>query len=508
MRDPYRSPPNRYQSPPAEQRGYEAAKPSRLRTIKRTRSTPDTDGRLGGQAIREAARWLDQNYDLAVGVVDTLVRKVVGTGILPEFLVRTRDGDLAAEFNDEIAELYARWARAPEVTGEHDLAGAQRMKALHLFRDGECFAQYLIGQVPGLVHGSEVPLSLELIPPEFVPIGLTSPTERLIQGVEKDQWGRAVAYRVQTQDPAQTAMHSLILGAGDYRRIPAAQMQHLKLVRNIRQTRGISVFAACLERIEDIRDYDESERVAAKIAASMAAYTRRGTADMFDPNTLERDEYGRIIPREHRFQAGMIFDYLEVGEEIGTINTSRPSSQFGVYRAENLRSVAAGTGASASAVANNYDGTYSSRRQEANEAAVHYAMLWSYFCATSERPICARFIDAAIAARLVRVPADVDLRTLYDIDFSRPVASAIDRQKEAAANETALNSFQESLVDVWRREGRSPADMWRKLADQAIRLQAIQGAAPTRAPAVTPDVTDDEEPDNETEKEDDEEAAA
>jgi len=501
--DPYRSPPNHYGPAPQPARGYDAAKPTRLRTIRRARNTIDSDTRQGARTLREAARWLDQNYDLALGVLDVLVRKTVGTGLMPEFLVRTRDGELATDLNNDLADWYTRWAKKPEVTGELDYSHAQRIKALHWFRDGEVFTQYLLGRVPGLTHGSEVPLSLELIPPDHVPIGLTDTASRLIQGVEKNGWGRPIAYRVQRGDIGPDLRNSLLLQAGDYRRIPAARMQHLKLTRHIRQTRGVSVFAAVLERFEDVRDYDESERIAAKMAAHIAGFIKRGTPDMYDPENLSRDEYGQIIPREHKFQPGMFFDFLETGEEIGMVDPKRPSNQFGTYRAENLRSIASGTGAAPSAVSNNYDGTYSSRRQEANEAAVHYQMLWSQFCSVSEAPTAARFVDMCIAAQLVRITPDVDLRTLHDVDFSRPAASAIDRQKETKANETALNSFQEALVDIWRREGRNPADQWRKLAEQARRLDSIQGAAPSRAPALTPDPDDDD-----AEDDDDEEAAA
>ncbi|MFD2112578.1 phage portal protein [Thiorhodococcus fuscus] len=480
-------------------RAYEATSPSRLRTIKRARFSADSDVRTAGLSLREAARWLEQNYDLVDGALDVLVRAVVGTGIIPEPLVRLRDGSLATNVNEQLTEWYATWAEAPEVTGEMDAGAVQRIKARTLFRDGEVFTQHLPGEIRTLRHLTDVPYSIELIDPEAVPIGYSDPRKRIIQGVQKNGWGRPLTYFVARIDPATGQMIT------EYVPVPAARMDHLKIIKRLRQTRGVTVLASAIERLEDVRDYDETERVAAKIAASMAAFIKRGTPDLYNPETTQVDEQGNRVPREHKFQAGMIFDFLESGEDIGTIDTNRPNPNLGRYRDDQLRAGSAGIGLAFSSFARNYEGNYSSRRQEANEQAPHYHILWDYFCSRSERPIWRTLVDVLLANRMLELPRDIDLSTLYAVDYSRPATPAIDRQKEVGADANALETFQDSLVDVWRRNGRNPADMWRKLADQAVKLEAISGANPSAHTSITPDPTDDAEPladgDDESERE-------
>ena len=68
----------------------------------------------------------------------------------------------------------------------------------------------------------------------------------------------------------------------------------------------MSVFAAVLGRLEDIKDYEESERIAAKVAASMAAFIKKGSQDMY-PNEMKD---GEMLARELKFRPGMIFDDL------------------------------------------------------------------------------------------------------------------------------------------------------------------------------------------------------
>lgn len=61
----------------------------------------------------------------------------------------------------------------------------------------------------------------------------------------------------------------------DVKRYPAEKIIHLKTADRIAQTRGVSIFASVMTRMEDIKDYELSERLAAKVAASICAYVRR-----------------------------------------------------------------------------------------------------------------------------------------------------------------------------------------------------------------------------------------
>jgi capsid protein len=58
-----------------------------------------------------------------------------------------------------------------------------------------------------------------------------------------------------------------------------------------------------------------------------------------------------------KFRPGMIFDDLQAGEEIGTIDTNRPNPNLEAYRNGQIKMLAAGTGPSFSSVAKTYDGT-------------------------------------------------------------------------------------------------------------------------------------------------------
>lgn len=87
-----------------------------------------------------------------------------------------------------------------------------------------------------------------------------------------------------------------MLGASQTKFVPANRMLHLKNVHRIRQMRGVSVFASVLNRFDDLKDYEESERIAAKIAASMAAYIKRAPPNCTNP-TLMQSRADEVPPR-------------------------------------------------------------------------------------------------------------------------------------------------------------------------------------------------------------------
>ena len=57
---------------------YEAAKPDRLRKGRRETGSGNDAVLRAGASLRQTARHLEQNYDLALGVLNTLVANVVG----------------------------------------------------------------------------------------------------------------------------------------------------------------------------------------------------------------------------------------------------------------------------------------------------------------------------------------------------------------------------------------------------------------------------------------------
>jgi len=464
---------------------YEGAKPNKQRMRRMDNSSPDTLVGAGAAAVRAHARYLERNHDISRGALRVLVNNVVGpTGIGVEPQPRRADGSIHTEYAALLREAHRDWQRRPEVTGRYRWPLAQRLTAYTWLRDGEAFAQQLVGPIPFLNHGTRVPYSLELFEPDFVPLDYDDPSKGIRQGIQSNAWGEATGYWVYKGDPREGMT---FMNASGLKFIPAERMLHTATIDRLHQRRGVSEFASVITRGEDLKDYEESERIAAKVAASLTAYVKRNETNGFNPENapqLPRDAEGNVLPRDLRMQPGMILDSLTVGEEVGMIDSNRPNPNLIAWRAGQLRAFCAGIGASYSSVSRDYDGSYSAQRQELVEQWVHYAVLADEFVGMFVQPSWETFVQVAHLSGVVPIPADVLPGTEDDALFIGQSMPWIDPMKEANAWEKLVQAGFASEVEVIRRRGGNPHDVIEQV--DAFRRDAARRALVFSSNAATP----------------------
>lgn len=452
---------------------HEVAEPNRLRKARSDKGSANAQTQRSAQKLRIMARHMEENLDIATGALDVLVANIVGKGIRPEPQVRRKDGTLATEINDALLKLFEDWRFKPEVTQSHDYFEVQRLAARSWLRDGEMLSQLLIGPVSQLDHGTKVPFSLELLEADYLPFDLNDDTKGIVQGIEINTWRRPRAYWLYKGHPGDSGATT------ETKRVEANRIIHLKFVKRIHQLRGITVFASVLGRLDDIKEIDESERVAARVAAAMAAFIKKGTAEDYAASDYDSDD-----KRMMEFAPGMVFDDLRPGEDIGTINPNRPNNALIPFREAQLRSAAAGLGATFSSLAKNYNGTYSAQRQELVEGHAHYATLSSTFVHQFCEPVWWAFIDSAVAANLISL-AGIDPESIYDATHATPPMTWIDPVKEITANELAEKRLYKSRSQIIREFGRNPTQTLQEIArdrDEAAALGLQREDAPAPEP--------------------------
>jgi lambda family phage portal protein len=455
--------------------GYQAAEPSRLRQFHRERGKQNELVQRAAAAIRAQARYLIRNHDLARGALRVLVNNIIGPagiGIEPQPL--DRDGKIHAPHAAALRAAWQDWCRAPDVTRRLPWPRLQRALARAWLRDGEAFAQLLIGPVAGLRHPTPVPLSIEAFEADLVPFDLNDQNKRIVQSFELDAWGCPIAIHVAERDPAALAGVRL---SAKTRRIPWARALHIANLDHIGQIRGVSEFAAVITRLEDIRDYEDSERIAAKIASRLTAYIKKGNAENYQPPDIggppgSLNEPRDNEPRAIELAAGAIIDDLAPGEEVGLVDSKRPNPNLITFRQGQLRAVAAGIGASYSSISRDYNGTYSAQRQELVEQWVHYAVLCDEFTGEIVQPVWEAFVTAAALSGAVPPPPDLAPGTAASALFIAQSMPWIDPKKEADAYAALLAIDAISETEIIRRRGGNPADVlyqiaqWREMAAQ------------------------------------------
>jgi lambda family phage portal protein len=435
---------------------YETSKPGRLRTLKESagdanRNLIDAKGTLWRQA-----RHLDENHDLIHGVLNILVNNTVGpNGIQIEAQPRLNNGDIASEFVDELMELYKDWSRKPEVTWEYTRPQMERIIARSLYRDGEVFLHHVAGTKRSLDHGSIVPYSLELLESDYCPYDLPigQYEDNVVSGIVRNQWGRPTAYKIYKYHPGAEQMFNT-----EVKTIRADQLSHAKLTTRIGQARGVTILAPVLTRLHDLRDYEQSEQIAARISAAQAFAIIKGSPDMYTPEAgLPGEEEPGEEYREFEVAPGTVWDDLLPGESVADITPSRPSALLQPFRDAMMKAIAAGTSVSYSTANRDYSGTYSAQRQEQVEQYANYSTLQGNFVSQVTMPMWHRFVGIAVASGQIKLPAGLNLDTLLDAEYRGPVIPWIDPAKEATANVELVRAGFKSQSQVIRERGDNPA---------------------------------------------------
>jgi lambda family phage portal protein len=464
----------RAQMAPVVSRAHEVTRPSRNRKLARDWGSGNTIAGMDARQLRDQARHLERDLDLADNALNVLVQNTVGAGIDVLSAPRLPGQPINRELALQLDDLWDDWWDAPEATRTHDYGMCQQLLARSWFRDGDAFYQDLIGTVPYFEHGTAVPYSFEMLEADLVPLEFNDPARNILQGVERNAWGRPIAFHVYKSHPGDPMGTRL-----ETKRVSAEFMHCIALMKRLHQVRGLSVFASAMSRFEDVKDYEESERIAAKVAASMTFQIKKGGGEQYGGDLGGQAILQDGVPiRELRLAPGAIFDDLLPGESIESLGTDRPNPNAATWRKEQLRAAAGGIGVSYSSLSLDYNGTYSAQRQELVEKWGSYLMLAERFIALCVRPQRVRFVQACVLSGRVRIPRGWTLRNLAASTYVRPVMPWIDPLKEAYARGEAEDRGWVSPQQNTLQYGNNPAEVLRQRQDWQEQTQTLAPPAP------------------------------
>jgi lambda family phage portal protein len=431
---------------------FEAATVTRTHKAKKQTKSADASLNKTLKSLREQCRKLDEDHDIVTGLFDRLEERVVGgPGIAVEPIPLGYDGNVHVEFAAAIKALWAEWSLKPEASGELSRPQMERLVCRTWLRDGEALAQMLMGKVPGYEHLHGVPFALELLEPDYLPVEYTDLSKGIVQGVERSEWRRVRAYHLLKSHPGSQRG----IFAQNTKRVPSERMIHIAHRKRIGQNRGQPLLHAVLIRLADIKDYEESERVAARISAALAMFIKKGTPEDFVPPNQGETRPERSFP----IAPGIVIDTLLPGEDVGMIESNRPNPFLEGFRNGQLKAVAAGTRGTYSSVARSYDGTYSAQRQELVEGQLGYDLLQHEFIDYWCRPVYRQWLDMAIVSGQLVVPGDVDPRTIFGAFYQGPVMPWINPVHEATAWKLLVEAGFADEAEVARSRQRNPSEL-------------------------------------------------
>ncbi len=325
------------------QRGYAAAEHNRLNAdMKQSWLSADNENFLGLRVMRGRSRQLCMSEPYSRAFKGLAVRNVVGPyGFSFRPNVVQPDGktpDLAA--NTKIKTAWRKWSKARycSVTKRQSWNDICRLAMGALVQDGEAFIRLIKGfkndfgfavQILEADHFDEL-LMISGGHPQ-----LQSPNNRVVMGVEINEWREPVAYWFRKRHPGDIFQAN---SQWYYEQVPASEILHIYMDDRPEQTRGVPWLFIAINRLNQMGAYEEGELIAARVNAYRQGFLIPKNPDAtFDPDD---EENGEMLSELGQGQ----IDILPEGLEFQESNPNHPNPNLPAFVKAMLRAISAGLG--------------------------------------------------------------------------------------------------------------------------------------------------------------------
>ncbi|MBN8291035.1 phage portal protein [Rhodobacter sp. NTK016B] len=229
----------------------------------------DAVAQLARRGLSLASRDVIRNNPTASRALSVIQNNVIGAGIEPRLV--TTDKGLQREWRDDVLPHLSSVAVDGE--GVLPLGGLQASAFGAAVADGEAL---IVWPEHGARHGQVRVLEADYLDTRMQgPVGASGNT--LYDGIERDAWGRIVAYHLFGEHPGSPVLGSNWRGL-ESERVDAARVAHLYRVDRPGQRRGVSWFAPVLDDLVALAENDEAQLMRQRIAACFSVFWR--TDDM------------------------------------------------------------------------------------------------------------------------------------------------------------------------------------------------------------------------------------
>lgn len=474
-------------------------------------STGDQSYRAGDVMSQEMARWRPSpgapdaeflpSRDTIVGRIRDLVRNsgwasgavtreldsVIGSRLRlsakPDYKAVGLDADWAREFGRQIEAHWRLWAYDPrrfcDAARHTSIPGLFGQGYRHATVDGDGLG--VLYWLPD--RGGRYATTLQIVDPDRLsnPLGMME-TNHLRGGVERDEYGAAVAYHFRKAHP-----YDWFDWGGDryqWERVEREtpwgrpRVVHFFDKQRAGQTRGVSRFTAVVEPFKMLNQYSRVELQAAVINAILGAWIetasdRSAIVDSIDPdNAMALTEYRQGYYNSNPVTfGGARIPILSTGDKVNVLQSARPASGYADFEAACLRNISAATGQSYEQVSNDWSKVnYSSARAALIEVWRSLSSRREAFGDGFCTPIYAAFVEEQVMTGRIELPPGTpdfhDAMAAYcRCKWIGPGRGWVDPLKEAQAAELRMQLGLSTLEDEVAEQGGD----WEENIEQLAR---------------------------------------
>jgi lambda family phage portal protein len=421
--------------------------------------------------LRSKSRDLVRRNAWAQAGIEAFVANAVGTGIKPQSLSTDE------RFKADVQALWRDWTAEADAAGQTDFYGLQALACRAMLEGGECLIR-LRPRRPE--DGLAVPLQLQLLEPEHLPINLNTDLASgnvVRSGIEFDSLGRRVAYHLYRSHPDDGRLAPMSgQGGMDTVRIDASEIIHLFRVLRPGQIRGEPWLSRALVKLNELDQYDDAELVRKKTAAMFAGFITR--------QSPEDNLMGEGAPDNDGISlAGLepgTMQILEPGEDIKFSDPADVGGSYSEFLRTQFRAVAAAIGITYEQLTGDLTGVnYSSIRAGLLEfrrrcEMVQHSVLVHQMC----RPVWAAWMKQAVLVGALDAPGfarggAARRRQYLQVKWIPQGWQWVDPEKEFKAMLTAMRAGVMSRSEAISANGYDAEDVDREIAADNARADAL-----------------------------------
>lgn len=426
------------------------------------------------RTMRGRSRQLAENNDYMREFLRILDKKVLGAeGIRIGWRPMRDDGKTVDQADsDYLKSSFDKWAEAGNCTvcGRYSLVDVERLGLRTMARDGEVLVRLVRG------FPNKWALALQLIECDQLDENLNisfgsgqggvskrADTE-IRMSVERDRWGKVVAYHVMTRNPVDEYAGG---GTGArYERVEARDMIHLFSPDRLDDARGAPWAWSAIRRLHMSGGYEEAELVAARLGANKGGFfEEEGDGEVTGD---DEDAAGNIIQDS---QPGE-YHRLPKGVKFKAYDPQHPAANFGAFMKAVLRGASAGLGVGYNSLAKDGEGiNFSTQRHFELDDREYWKLIQSGLVGKLLRPITSAWLDMSLLSGALALPP-----SKFD-KFNAPIFRPrgwgwVDPQKDIGADADAYELGVKSLTQICDERGVDFEDVLReRKRDQELAKQ-------------------------------------
>ncbi|MBP2291037.1 phage portal protein [Azospirillum rugosum] len=339
---------------------------------------------------------------------------IVGTGMKPRWLTGN------AYLRDALHEKWEEWAPYADADGVLCAYGMQALAVNEMAEGGESWGRFRMRRRS---DGLPVPLQVQLIPVEQVPLNYSLPNgnNTVVQAIERNAIGQRVAvwmYRAHPGDPVPMR----VMDGSTLVRVPFGDALQLYNVARIGQLRGLPWLAPCMTVLQQVGIWQDASVMRKQILTMMVGFVRKVANGGVSAEELAQ-KWGEI-QEEIGDMPGVSLEpgtlqYLDLGEEVQFTNWQETAGADEIFLRSSFQAVAAAADQVYEELTGDWKNT-NDRTYRANFATFkRRARQWQFHLLAHQfvRPIVRRWVDVAVGSGAVKVPKSVPDADLYRVTY-------------------------------------------------------------------------------------------